>query len=190
MGRACSEETKRKIREAQIGRKFSDEQRRHMSEARKGMKFSAEHLKHMREAAFRRPPMSDETRRKLSMANRGQVVSEEKRQKLRAALIGRKLPEDQKKKIRDACRGEKHYHWIPGVPRHITTLHQRMWRMYGKADHCENPQCAGKSNRYEWSNKRHDYKTLKREDWQQLCKLCHENYDINHNKKRKSHAKH
>jgi len=75
-------------------------------------------------------------------------------------------------------KGENHPRWIEGVPSNSITLHKRINRLYGKATYCENPECTGKSQDFDWSNKKHDYKTVDRADWQQLCKSCHKLYDI------------
>lgn len=62
-------------------------------------------------------------------------------------------------------------------------IHQKIRRTYGRADHCENPKCSGKSTVYWWSSKEHNYDSIDRKDWQQLCCLCHADYDITHNGK-------
>jgi hypothetical protein len=77
---------------------------------------------------------------------------------------------------------EKNPRWIKGVPQDLTTVHRRMCFLYGKADKCENPECTGKSKNYDWSNKKHDYKTVDRNDWQMLCKSCHQIYDFINNR--------
>lgn len=80
------------------------------------------------------------------------------------------------------CR-EKNPRWIEGVPKNKFTLHRRVWTLYGKADRCENPKCKGKSQDFDWSNKKHDYKSINREDWQMLCVSCHRLYDYSLTKK-------
>ena len=86
-GKVFSEETKRKLSESQKGRVFSEETRRRMSEAKKGKNhkpFSEETRRKLSEAkkGKKRKPFSEETRRKLSEANKGKVLTEETKRKL------------------------------------------------------------------------------------------------------------
>ncbi len=76
-----SDETKKRMSEAQRGRRPSEEARRKMSEAV-------------------RPPITEETRRKISETSRGRRLSEETRAKMSAAKKGRRMTQEQ----REACR--------------------------------------------------------------------------------------
>ena len=106
-----SEETRRKISEAQKNRTFSEqhrrknseaksgknnpnfgkprsaETRRKISEAQKGKKLSAEHIRKLSEAhkGKKLPPRSTEHCRKISEANKGKMLSIEHRRKLSKA---------------------------------------------------------------------------------------------------------
>lgn len=78
-----SEESKRKIGEANKGKKHSDETRRKMSKTRKGKKrnpFSAEHCRNISEANKGKVPW-----------NKGKKRSEETRKKISETLKGRNL---------------------------------------------------------------------------------------------------
>ena len=77
-----SEETKRKMSEAQKGKKLSEETKRKLSEIRKG-KLSEETKKKMSEA--RKGRVSEETKRKISESLKGHQTSEEARKKMREA---------------------------------------------------------------------------------------------------------
>jgi len=49
---------------------------------------------------------------------------------------------------------------------------------YGNADHCENIYCKKHSNRYEWALLRESPEYTKNiDDYVQLCKKCHSQYD-------------
>ena len=61
----------------------------------------------------------------------------------------------------------------------VRGIHVRIIKTYGKADMCENKTCVGKSKKYDWSHKTHQY-SLDRSGWQMLCKSCHKNYDFKH----------
>lgn len=77
----CSEETKKKMSEAQKDRKISDEAKRKMSEAKKGKK---------------RKPYTKETRQKLSEANKGRVSPNK----------GKHYSDELKKKISESNKGK------------------------------------------------------------------------------------
>lgn len=55
-------------------------------------------------------------------------------------------------------------------------IHTAVGAVWGKADRCEKCKGVNQSKRYEWSNKNHKYKLL-RKDWWRLCATCHRRYD-------------
>lgn len=55
--------------------------------------------------------------------------------------------------------------------------HRWIGRHYGKADHCENPECEGRSKTYEWALIKDREYSKDRKDYIQLCKICHCKYD-------------
>ena len=67
-------------------------------------------------------------------------------------------------------------------------LHAWMHKRLGKATKCSNPLCEGKSKRFEWANKSHEYKR-DLDDWIELCKSCHMKYDKVLEKRWKGHVK-
>lgn len=96
IGKTPSEETRRKIREGNIGKTCSEESRRKMSAAKKGRNISEEHKRKMSESLKGRT-FSEESRRKMSAAqkgkknnNYGKTFSEEHKRKMSAAKKGRK----------------------------------------------------------------------------------------------------
>lgn len=71
---------------------------------------------------------------------------------------------------------------IRGVPEPVySAVHSWLKRTFGKADHCENTGCAGRSKHFDWSlikdEKQYTYE-FKRENFWQLCKSCHVKYDM------------
>jgi len=58
-----------------------------------------------------------------------------------------------------------------------TAKHMWIYKQFGKANHCSNPNCDKKSNKYEWANISGEYK---REifDYKQLCVICHRKMDL------------
>ncbi len=109
-----SDETKRKISEAQKGRVFSNVTRQKMSEAQKGhipwnkgICHSEESKRKMSEAKRGKTP-SAETRRKLSESMKDRVFSEEHRQKISKSLKGRIFSEEHKRKISENAKGRTH----------------------------------------------------------------------------------
>ena len=78
-GLVHSEESKRKLSEANKGKKLSEETKKKMSEAKKGKNHPMYGKK-----------VSDETKRKMSEANKGKKFSEETKRKLSEANKGKK----------------------------------------------------------------------------------------------------
>lgn len=58
-----------------------------------------------------------------------------------------------------------------------STIHGWVSRNWGKADHCESGNCAGRSTFFEWANLDGAYRR-ERAQWAQLCRPCHRRYDI------------
>jgi group I intron endonuclease len=112
-GRKLSEETKRKIREANKGktpwnkgRALSEECKRKISEVQKNM--SAETRKKMSNSA-KGKIISEITRKKMSEANKGRKLSEETKWKIKEANKGRICSEETKQKLRNSWNYEKHF---------------------------------------------------------------------------------
>ncbi len=138
-----SEETKRKMSEAQKGRPgkpLSEETKRKMSETTRGIPrkpHSEETKKKISEAHKGKTfSHSEETRRKISEANKGQVPwskgkklgpkSEETRRKMSEARKGRLLTGEQKKKISASMIGKNSYPKSKDTKRKISeTLKKR-----------------------------------------------------------------
>lgn len=101
-GVKLSEETKKKIGNANRGRRHTKESKQKMS-FWLGKKFSEEHLKNLKLSRIGKKPMlghhlSDEAKRKIAEASSGRIHSPETR-----------------KKIGDAQRGEKGNNWKGGI---------------------------------------------------------------------------
>lgn len=56
------------------------------------------------------------------------------------------------------------------------TIHVWVLRNYKKVGRCEICHATTKT---EWSNKNGLYRRFIREEWQEVCKPCHYNYDVN-----------
>lgn len=66
------------------------------------------------------------------------------------------------------------------IPKYYAT-HQWMYKNYGKANKCED--CGDKEAlAYDWANISKTYKR-EREDWKQLCRSCHQRFDMTPEKK-------
>jgi group I intron endonuclease len=98
-GRKVSEEHRKKLSEATKGRKLSEQHRKKLSEVWKGRKHSEETIKKMSEA---KQNISEETRKRMSEAAKNR--SEEHRKKLSEATKGRKLSEEHIKKMSEAFK--------------------------------------------------------------------------------------
>ena len=117
-----SDETRRKISEANKGHTQSEETKRKMSEAKKGKKFSEEHRRKISEAnkGENNPNFgkhhSEETKRKMSEAKKGKKFSEEHRRKISEANKGRTSPrkgvtlsEETRRKMSEAKKRRKKF---------------------------------------------------------------------------------
>ena len=104
-GGAMSEETKRKIGNANRGKKRSPEFIEQMRKDRTGRKASSETRAKMSESQMGRPgtttgkKLSVEHRAKISESNKGRKVSAETRDKIRQAHLGRKLSPEHRRKV-------------------------------------------------------------------------------------------
>lgn len=111
--------------------------------------------------------------------------TEETKKKMSNSHIGTKWKNKRKKEWSNMQKEEKNNNWKGNNIKSIDVIHTRVEKKYGKLDYCENREentlnfeCSRKSNNYNWSNKKHDYKIpIKREDWQRLCHSCHIKYD-------------
>ena len=112
----CSQETKRKISEANRGKKRTEEMNLANSKRNKGRvspnkgkKMSEEQKEHLRQVNLGKK-LSEEHRRKISEAGKGRIISEETRKKLSESnkgckgRAGQKLSEEHKKKISEAAK--------------------------------------------------------------------------------------
>lgn len=113
-----SEETRRKLSEANKGKHHSEESKKKMSEAKKGFRHSEETKKKMSNAQSGHPGYmkgkhhTEESRRKISEANSGRSFSEEHKQNIfkhhadvsgeRHPLYGKHHKEESRKKMSEA----------------------------------------------------------------------------------------
>lgn len=114
-----SEETRRKISEAQKGKKLSEETRRKVSEGNKG-KYVSEETKRKISEAKKGKHLTEETKRKLSEVrkgktpwNKGKHPSEETRKKLSEVHKGKHHSEEAKSKMSELKKG-KHWKLVDG----------------------------------------------------------------------------
>lgn len=105
-----TEETRRKISEANRGRKFSAEHQRRLSEV---WHRSEEIIRRIADA-HRGKKHSEETRRKIGEAHRGKKHSEETRRKLRMITAGRQIPKETQIKGAQAT-SHKRWHVNRGI---------------------------------------------------------------------------
>ena len=104
-GHIVSEETKKKIGEANSGRKLTEEHKDKIRKINIGKKHTEETKRKMSEAG-KGKTFSEETRRKLSEAGKGKTFSEEAKRKMSEAKKGKMLSEEHKKKLSEAHKGK------------------------------------------------------------------------------------
>ena len=95
-GKRHSEESKAKIRRANIGRTLTEEQRKKLSEGMKGHKRCVGR------------EYSEETKRKIGLGHKGRKMSEEQKLKISLALRGRQFSEEAKRRFALVWKGRKH----------------------------------------------------------------------------------
>ena len=87
----------------------------------------------------------------------------------------------QKERIR---RGDRHYLWkTEGLG--YFGIHKWLRKYFGYATKCENFNCLGKSITFQWALMRGKKHERKRENYIQLCRSCHNSYDMTDEIKKK-----
>ena len=95
------DETKHKIRDAQMGKTLSNETKQKISDAKIGIPHSDEHKQKISDAQMGKTH-SDETKQKMSDTKMGKTHSDESKKKMSDAKIGIPLSDETKQKMRDA----------------------------------------------------------------------------------------
>jgi len=106
-GHKVSEETRRKIIDAQKGIPKSKESCKKMSESHKGKIHSEETRKKISDSN-KGKKLSDEHIQRLKEFNTGKKVSDETKAKLRDANIGKHPSDESRKKMSESHKGERH----------------------------------------------------------------------------------
>jgi hypothetical protein len=106
VGHVVSEETKKKISEANRGKVRSEDAKRRMSEFRKGKRASEETKRKMSESMKKKVPgpVSDETKLKLSESHKGKTPSDETKRKMSEARKGKTMSEKTKRKLSEIAK--------------------------------------------------------------------------------------
>ena len=127
--------------------------------------------------------------------NKGKKLSRTHCDNLSISHMGNKQTQASINKRVKKCSGKNHWKWAEN-PTYVT-LHEWVYKKFGKAYKCEMPGCSypkkidkgvilKSPSRYEWSNKNGKY-DRKRSSWWQLCPSCHRKYDYQNNIKKPSH---
>ena len=113
-GHKQTDETKQKLRIANLGKHLSDAQKAKISKSIRE-RMNDEYKKKM-SMALKGHIVSEETRNKISIANTGKKRSKETREKISKSCKGRIISEETRKKISEANRGEKGYWYGKKLP--------------------------------------------------------------------------
>lgn len=73
-------------------------------------------------------------------------------------------------------KGSNNRQWITGQLSY-DTIHHWLYREFGKASKCERLECERKSTNYDWALLKGKKYERKRENFVQMCRKCHHNYD-------------
>lgn len=118
-----SEETKRKMSEAQIGKHHSEETKKKLSEICTGRHHTEETKKKISESSKNRT-VSNETREKLRIANIGKHHSEESRKKMSKSQKIRFSSEEERKRIgalrKGKGTGKRPKEWVDNIKKSVT----------------------------------------------------------------------
>lgn len=126
---------------------------------------------------------SEKTKKILSKKNSGKnnpFYNKKHTKKTINKLKNKKISEKQKIIIRLANTGKNSHAW-KGENAGNRAIHQWVERQKGKAKEHICVICK-KEQACQWSNKNHKYKR-NLDDWQTVCRKCHEKYDIKYNDK-------
>lgn len=107
-----------------LGKKLSEETKKKISEAQKGRKPTAETILKLK-AARKNRVFTEETKRKMSASQKGRKISDEARKKMSLAKLGKPSPHrgkkrnpltaEQRKHLSDFHKGEKSHRWKGGI---------------------------------------------------------------------------
>ena len=101
-GIPLTDETKEKLRRANLGKKHSKETKLKISKSHLGKVLTEKTKEKMRK------PKSKEAIEKTRQANLGRPLSEEHKEKLKLAHLGKTFSEESKKKMKESKLGKKH----------------------------------------------------------------------------------
>lgn len=85
--------------------------------------------------------------------------------------------EDTKNKISISNTGKLSSQW-KGDRAKYQALHIWIRTHHGKADHCSNKKCEGKSSEFQWALKSGKSYSRNVNDYQQMCRSCHRKMDM------------
>ncbi len=106
--------------------------------------------------------MPEEVKKRISESEKGKHVSQESREKMRQRMLGTK--------------NEKSHAWT-GDRVGYCGIHDWLASNFGKANHCQNAWCLGKSDKFQWAKLEDKSYERKRENFINLCARCHVRYD-------------
>ena len=73
-------------------------------------------------------------------------------------------------------RGENSPNWV-GDNVGYWGIHDWLYTNFGSAERCENPNCLGTNNKFQWAKLKSKEYERRRENFIQLCVRCHVLYD-------------
>lgn len=141
-GCSPSEETREKLRKANVGKRLSEEHKRKISEAHKGKTIREETKKKISESlkgntpGNKGIPMSDEAKRKLSESLKGKPSWNK----------GMKMSDEYKSKLSQSHKGQNPWNKGKKLPSHDTSEETR--KKIGEANKGRSPFCKGKHRVY------------------------------------------
>lgn len=120
--------------------------------------------------------MTEAHKRAISDAHKGKTLSKRHKKSISKAMAGHEVTEQTREKIRKQKLGEKNPIWNNRVS-HYRTVHLFLAKYYGRASYCQNKECPGESDWFDWAKKENAEYTRNPDDYMQLCRQCHNRYD-------------
>ena len=135
-----SEETKRRIEDANRGYMHTEEAKRVMSIAHTGMKLGEEAKRKLSEANKGRV-FDEEFCRRVSEGRKGHITSDETRQKISIALIGRKHSNEERQQISNSLMGHKGHKFTKEELQRMSESAKENWKDPEYARRVSEAQC-------------------------------------------------
>lgn len=186
-----SEETKRKISEANRGKKngmygrkvvHSEETRRKLSIANMGKNHSQAARKKMSESR-RGKKLSEDHKRNIGLGIKDRIISNAHKRKISDSLVDHIVTKETRRKIRNSLKGEKSPRWLGGIsfePHGIEFDHELKEKIRARDNYtCQLCMTAEITRKHDVHHIDYDKKNNSDDNLITLCRSCHARTNVN-----------